>query len=46
MFVSHAVDNVARLCDSVLWIHNGKIQDYGLPSEVVKKYKQFAENKN
>lgn len=46
MFVSHAVDNVARLCDRVLWIHNGKIQEYGKPSEVVEKYKQFAENKN
>lgn len=46
VFVSHAIDNVERLCDSVLWIHNSKIQDYGRPSEVVEKYRQFAENKN
>jgi len=29
----------------VLWIHNGKIHDYGKPQEVVKKCKQFSENK-
>lgn len=46
VFVSHNVEQVQRLCDKVLWIHNGKIRDYGLPSDVVEKYKQFAENKN
>lgn len=42
VFVSHAVEQIEKLCDNVLWIHNGKIQEYGDPKTVVEKYRQFA----
>lgn len=46
VFVSHSIDQVESLCDKVMWLHNGKIQDYGKPSDVIKRYKHFAVNKN
>lgn len=45
VFVSHSIDQVESLCDKVMWLHNGKIRDYGQPADVIEKYKQFAENK-
>jgi ABC-type polysaccharide/polyol phosphate transport system ATPase subunit len=45
VLVSHSIDQIKRLCDKVIWLHNGKIQDYGIPSDVIEKYKRFAENK-
>ncbi|MGI0073089.1 MAG: ABC transporter ATP-binding protein [Nitrosotalea sp.] len=45
VFVSHAIDQVEKLCDRVLWIHNGQIQAYGNPSDVIEKYKEFASKK-
>lgn len=46
VFVSHSIDQVKKLCDRVMWLHNGKIRDYGEPSDVIEKYKNFAETKN
>lgn len=45
VFVSHSIDQVERVCDKVMWLHNGKIRDYGQPSDVIEKYKNFAEGK-
>ena len=45
VFVSHAMEQVERLCDNVLWIHNSKIKDFGKPSEVIAKYQKFSYSK-
>ena len=45
VFVSHSIDQVEKLCDRVMWLYNGKIRDYGEPSNVIEKYKSFAKNK-
>ncbi len=45
VFVSHQIDQVASLCDKVIWLHEGKIRDYGQTSDVIEKYKHFAEEK-
>lgn len=45
VFVSHAIDQVKKLCDNLLWIHSGKIHDYGRPSDVIEKYKEFAKKR-
>lgn len=42
VFVSHSVDQMEKFCDKVLWIHDGKIQEYGDPKTVVEKYRRFA----
>ncbi|HXV38428.1 MAG TPA: ABC transporter ATP-binding protein [Nitrosopumilaceae archaeon] len=46
VFVSHQIDHVAKLCDKVIWLHDGKIRDYGQPDDVIKKYRQFAGDKS
>lgn len=46
VYVSHSIDQIKKLCDKVMWLHDGKIHDYGLPSDVVEKYKNFAEKKH
>lgn len=45
VFVSHAIDQIQRLCDKVIWIHDGIICGYGDPVHVVEEYKQFATDK-
>lgn len=45
IFVSHEIDQVQKLCDKALWLHDGTIHAYGEPSLVVEKYKQFASTK-
>lgn len=45
VFVSHSIDQVERVCDKVMWLHNGKIRDYGQPSDVIEKYKEFVKKR-
>ena len=46
VFVSHNINEIEKHCDSVIWIHNGKIIQHGDATTVTKKYKEFAlENK-
>jgi|SRR5579885_793784 ABC-type polysaccharide/polyol phosphate transport system ATPase subunit len=46
VFVSHQIDQVASLCDKVMWLHDGKIREYGEPYDVIKKYRSFAADKS
>jgi ABC-type polysaccharide/polyol phosphate transport system ATPase subunit len=49
ILVSHSLDAVEGVCDKTLYLKNGKIEDYGETSYVVKKYleKSFLKkNKN
>ena len=41
VFVSHSLDEIEAFSDTALWIHEGVINSYGKPSEVVGKFKQF-----
>lgn len=41
VFVSHSLDQVRMLCDRVLWIHGGRLQQDGPADEVVRAYVEF-----
>ena len=38
LFVSHDMSAITRLCDRVVWIHNGIVRDSGEPVEIVQSY--------
>lgn len=40
IFVSHALDEVKRLCNKVIWIEDHKIKEIGKPVKIVDKYKK------
>lgn len=40
LFVSHALDQVRRLCDHTVWIDNGRIREQGEPHRVIRSYVQ------
>lgn len=44
VFVSHNLAQIEKLCDRVLWIHGGKIREFGKSSEVIAKFKKFSNN--
>lgn len=44
VIVSHSLDTIKELCDSVLWLHDGKIKKYGTPDEVIPEYTEFMAN--
>lgn len=41
VIVSHNNETIRRLCDTVLWIHEGKIKMQGTPDEVLPIYEEF-----
>ncbi len=40
LFVSHAMDQVRRLCDHTIWIDKGRIREQGEPHQVIRSYVQ------
>jgi lipopolysaccharide transport system ATP-binding protein len=38
LFVSHSSQAVVNLCDKALWLHQGKMRDFGNAHEIVNKY--------
>lgn len=40
LFVSHAMDQVRRLCSHTIWIDKGRIRDQGEPHQVIRSYLQ------
>ena len=42
VIVSHALDQVLRLCPTAIWLERGRIVDRGPSLEVVKGYQQFV----
>jgi len=42
IIVSHNMGTIKELCDKVLWLHKGKLVEYGEAKEVVKQYKRFT----
>jgi ABC-type polysaccharide/polyol phosphate transport system ATPase subunit len=43
-FVSHDLEQVAGLCDRVMWLQNGEVCEIGEPEEVVDRYSRHAVN--
>lgn len=41
IIVSHNSDTIRKLCDSVLWMHEGKIKMQGDPETVMQAYEEF-----
>lgn len=41
IIVSHSSDTLKKLCDNILWIHDGEIKMYGSTAEVLPKYDEF-----
>jgi teichoic acid transport system ATP-binding protein len=43
VLVSHALNSIRDLSDEVVWIHDGKLQMFGEPAEVVAAFEEFLE---
>lgn len=43
IIVSHSSDTIRKLCDKVLWLHDGEIQMYGETLEVMDAYDAFMD---
>ncbi|MDP9436474.1 MAG: ABC transporter ATP-binding protein [Actinomycetota bacterium] len=43
VLVSHALASIKQLCDSVLWMHQGRLLLHGPPEDVVAAYTRFLD---
>ncbi len=43
VIVSHSIDTLKQLCDTVMWMHEGTIKRIGDPKEVLDEYVSFME---
>ena len=41
IIVSHSIETLEKLCDRVMWLHDGKIRNIGRPKEILKKYQEY-----
>ncbi len=41
VIVSHSADTLKKLCDTVLWLHDGEIKMHGSAEEILPKYEEF-----
>lgn len=41
IIVSHNKDTLQELCDQVLWIHDGEVQEIGEPAKILEDYTKF-----
>ena len=41
IIVSHSSETLQKLCDNILWLHDGEIKMLGTTSEVLPKYDEF-----
>ena len=44
VIVSHSIETLKQLCDTVMWMHEGQIKRIGDPDEVLDEYVAFMEN--
>lgn len=42
IIVSHSNETLEKLCDTLLWLHDGEIRMYGEVKEVLEAYKQYS----
>ena len=43
VIVSHSIETLKQLCDTVMWMHEGQIKRIGDPDEVLDEYVDFME---
>lgn len=43
VIVSHSIDTLRELCDTVMWMHDGQIRRIGEPKPVLEEYVNFME---
>ena len=43
VIVSHSIDTLKELCDTVMCMHDGQIRRIGEPEPVLKEYVDFME---
>lgn len=43
VIVSHSIDTLKQLCDTVMWMHEGEIKRIGDPTEVLDEYVEYME---
>lgn len=43
VIVSHSIETLKQLCDTVMWMHEGQIKRIGDPNEVLDEYVTFME---
>ncbi|OYO89987.1 ABC transporter, partial [Lachnotalea glycerini] len=41
IIVSHSSETLEELCNSILWLHEGKVKMLGTPQEVLPVYEEF-----
>ena len=41
IIVSHSTETLQKLCDNILWIHDGEVKMMGSTEEVLPKYNEF-----
>ncbi len=41
VLVSHAIEEVRRLCDRVIWLRGGKVAEDGETDQVLARYQEF-----
>lgn len=44
VIVSHSLDTLSKLCDTVMWMHDGQIKRIGEPGPVLEEYVAFMGN--
>ncbi len=44
IIVSHSIETLEKLCDRVMWMHEGKIMKIGKSQEVLQDYQQFMKS--
>ena len=44
VIVSHSIETLKELCDTVMWMHDGQIKRIGEPEPVLEEYVNFMEN--
>jgi ABC-type polysaccharide/polyol phosphate transport system ATPase subunit len=42
LYVSHNLQEVRRICDRVLWLHDARIEDEGRPDKVIQDYMTYT----
>lgn len=43
LIVSHSIETLEELCDTVMWMHDGKIMKMGDPHQVLMEYSDFMQ---
>ncbi len=41
IMISHSLDTMKKMCDRIIWLHEGEINMVGKPKEVLTKYEEF-----